>query len=140
LAIYPQTKNWRRLINLQSQATKANGTIYLAGQIAAGNSGNLLEGSIAEKAHQILRNSEAILKEAGSGLDRVAKVTVSWIFTIADNLKIMIYQVYVTSMGLLPEFNAVYNTYFPHKPARTSMAVTGLPLGVEIEVDIVAVE
>lgn len=48
-------------------------------------------------------------------------------------------QVFVTDFSQLPEFNAVYNDYFPHKPPRTSVEVSRLPLDVSVEVDVVAV-
>jgi enamine deaminase RidA (YjgF/YER057c/UK114 family) len=68
---------WILSHEIKSQAFKANGTIYLAGQIAADRDGNLITGNITEKAEQIFRNSEAILRAAGSELTKVVKVTVT---------------------------------------------------------------
>jgi 2-iminobutanoate/2-iminopropanoate deaminase len=48
-------------------------------------------------------------------------------------------QVYVNDFSILPEFNTVYNDYFPQKPPRTSMEVSRLPLDVQIEVDVIAI-
>ncbi|GAB1201855.1 hypothetical protein APSETT445_000447 [Aspergillus pseudonomiae] len=55
----------------------AGGQVWLSGQIPADAHGNLIKGSTIEKAKAIIQNTEAILKEAGSGLDRVVKVVVS---------------------------------------------------------------
>ncbi|KAJ5718838.1 L-PSP endoribonuclease family protein-like protein [Penicillium malachiteum] len=99
-----------------------NGQVWIAGQIAADVDGNLIKGSMTEQAHQICKNIDEILKAAGSDLKRTVKVTV-----------------FVTDFDQLPEFNAVYNTYFPHKPPRTSVEVSRLPLDVTAEVDIIAV-
>jgi enamine deaminase RidA (YjgF/YER057c/UK114 family) len=48
-------------------------------------------------------------------------------------------QVYVNDFSILPEFNKVYNGYFPHKPPRTLMEVSKLPLDVAIEMDVTAI-
>jgi 2-iminobutanoate/2-iminopropanoate deaminase len=65
--------------HLQSQAFKANGTIYVAGQIAAAPRVGLVIGSPASSAERIFFNIESILKAAGSSLSRVVKTTVwSW--------------------------------------------------------------
>lgn len=62
---------------LQSQAIKAGSQVYLSGQISADVEGDLINGSTVEKTEAIIKNTEAILNEAGSGLDRVVKVVVS---------------------------------------------------------------
>ncbi|KAK6219056.1 hypothetical protein LQW54_002558 [Pestalotiopsis sp. IQ-011] len=103
-------------------AFAANGQVWVAGQVAADHEGNLIKGSVTEQAHQICKNISEILKEAHSSLEKVVKVTV-----------------YVSDFSILPEFNSVYNDYFPQKPPRTSMEVSRLPLDVQIEVDVNAV-
>ncbi|KZF21336.1 L-PSP endoribonuclease family protein-like protein [Xylona heveae TC161] len=109
-----------------SQAFKSNGHIWLAGQIAADINGQLIEGSVADQARQICKNTEEILKEAGSSLDKAVKITAC--------------SVYTSDFSALPEFNEVYNSYFPQKPPRTSVEVSKLPLGVKFEMDVIAVE
>ncbi|KAF7588428.1 hypothetical protein BBP40_005726 [Aspergillus hancockii] len=104
---------------------QTNGTIYLAGQIAADKDGNLITGSITKKAEQIFRNTESILRATGSDLSRVVKVT---------------YQVFFKDMQLSPEFYAVYDRMLPHKPPRSTVVVYGLPLGVEVKMEAIAVE
>jgi 2-iminobutanoate/2-iminopropanoate deaminase len=60
-----------------SQAIKAAGQVWCAGQIPADTQGNLIEGSIAEKTAQCCRNLKAILEAAGSSMDKVVRVGVS---------------------------------------------------------------
>ncbi|RAK78952.1 RidA family protein [Aspergillus fijiensis CBS 313.89] len=105
-----------------SQAIKAGNHIWLSGQIPADAQGNLIKGSVTEKTQAIIQNTEAILQEAGSGLDRVAKVVV-----------------YVTDASIMPEFAEVYDPAFPHRPARSMVEVSKLPAGVDIQVDFFAV-
>ncbi|KAL4940413.1 Endoribonuclease L-PSP/chorismate mutase-like protein [Aspergillus oleicola] len=108
-----------------SQAIKsAPGTsiIWLSGQIPADANCKLITGSIADKTAVIIKNTEAILKEAGSGLEGVVKVVV-----------------YVKDASIMPEFAKVYDPAFPHRPARSMVEASALPAGVDIQVDFVAV-
>ncbi|GIC93021.1 RidA family protein [Aspergillus udagawae] len=105
-----------------SQAIKAGAQVYLSGQIAADVEGNLIKGSTVEKAEVIIKNTEAILNEAGSGLDRVVKVVI-----------------YVKDLSIMPDFASVYDPKFPHRLARSMVEVTSLPAGVDIQVDFIAV-
>ncbi|KNG90036.1 hypothetical protein ANOM_001568 [Aspergillus nomiae NRRL 13137] len=107
---------------MQSQAIKAGGQVWLSGQIPADAHGNLIKGSTVEKTKAIIQNTEAILKEAGSGLDRVVKVVV-----------------YVRDASIMPDFASVYDPAFPHRPARSMVEVSKLPAGVDIQVDFIAV-
>ncbi|OKO89995.1 Protein MMF1, mitochondrial [Penicillium subrubescens] len=109
-------------IILQSQAIKAGGQVYLSGQIPADIGGNLIKGSTVEKTEAIIKNTEAILNEAGSGLDRVVKVVV-----------------YVKDARIMGDFASVYDPKFPHRPARSMVEVSSLPAGVDIQVDFIAV-
>lgn len=59
-----------------SQAIKANGFIFLSGQIPATPEGQLVEGTVAEKTHRMCQNAKAILGAAGASLDKVVKVHV----------------------------------------------------------------
>lgn len=70
----PSSPNRREM---QSQAIQAAGLVWLSGQIPADARGNLIQGSTVEKSRAIIQNAQAILQEAGSGLDRVVKVVVS---------------------------------------------------------------
>ncbi|OQE44102.1 hypothetical protein PENCOP_c002G07903 [Penicillium coprophilum] len=105
-----------------SQAIKAAGQVWLSGQIPADAQGNLIKGTISEQTQAIIKNTEAILKASGTGLDRVVKVVV-----------------YVRDVSVMPEFASVYDAAFPHRPARSMVEVSKLPAGVDIQVDFIAV-
>ncbi|KAF4468151.1 endoribonuclease l-PSP domain-containing [Fusarium albosuccineum] len=106
-----------------SQAIKANGFVFVSGQIPAEPTGKLIEGTVAEKTHKMCQNAKAVLEAAGSGLDQVVKITV-----------------YFKSMDDFKEMNEVYAEYFPHKPARSSCEAVRLPAGASIEMDIIALQ
>lgn len=120
---YVATNSAPQAIGPYSQAVKANGLVFTSGQIALDPStGNLVEGSFEEQVHRVFRNLEAVLREAGSGFDRVLKATV-----------------YVTDLANFGALNAIYAEYFgSHKPARTTIQASGLPKGGLIEIDLVA--
>lgn len=59
-----------------SQAIRANGFIFLSGQIPATPDGQLIEGTVADKTHRMCQNAKAVLGAAGSGLEKVVKVHV----------------------------------------------------------------
>jgi len=105
-----------------SQATKANGTLYVSGQLGIiPSEGKLAEGFEAQ-TKQALENLKAILTEAGSSLEKVLAV-----------------DVFVTDMGKFADLNAIYAAYFTeHKPARAAIEVAGLPLGGLVEFKCIA--
>lgn len=59
-----------------SQAIKANGMVFLSGQVPTNCSGELVQGTVAEKTHKMCQNARAVLEAAGSSLDKVVKVVV----------------------------------------------------------------
>ncbi|WP_319467435.1 Rid family detoxifying hydrolase [uncultured Pseudodesulfovibrio sp.] len=105
-----------------SQATKANGTLYVSGQLGIiPGEGKLAEGFEAQ-ARQALNNLKAILEEAGSSLEKVLAV-----------------DVFVTDMGKFADLNAIYAEFFSnHKPARAAIEVAALPLGGLVELKCIA--
>ena len=105
------------------QAIKANGFVYTAGQIGLEPaSGELVAGGVEEQARQVLDNVTAVLEAAGSSWDQVVKTTI-----------------YLNDMADFAAVNAVYEGYLGgSKPARTTVAVAGLPKGALVEVDVVA--
>ncbi|KAJ6118528.1 hypothetical protein N7471_013148 [Penicillium samsonianum] len=105
-----------------SQAIKAAGQVWLSGQIPADAQGNLIKGTMTEQTQAIIKNTKAILKASGTGLDKVVKVVV-----------------YVKDVNVMPEFASVYDSVFPHRPARSMVEVSKLPAGVDIQVDFIAV-
>ena len=108
-----------------SQAIVANGFIYTAGQIALDPAtGQIIEGGIAEQTTQVMANLKAILDAAGSGFSKVVKSTV-----------------FLVDMADFTPMNEVYARAFgDHKPARSTVAVSGLPRGVRVEIEVVAIK
>lgn len=105
-----------------SRFREANGFVYTSGQVYLTSEGKLLEGTIEEKIKQVMKNLDAILKEAGTGFDKVIKTTI-----------------YVTDMANYGKINEVYATYFSGTyPAREVVCVKELPLGSEIEISMVS--
>jgi 2-iminobutanoate/2-iminopropanoate deaminase len=120
---YVATPDAPKAIGPYSQAVKANGVVYTSGQIALDPAtGNLVEGSFEEQVHRVMRNLEAVLREAGSGFDRVLRATV-----------------YVTDLANFGALNTIYESYFgSHKPARTTIQASALPKGSMVEIDLIA--
>ena len=108
-----------------SQAIVANGFVFCAGQIPLDPAtGNLVAGGIAEQTHQVLKNLRAVLKAAGSDLDRAVKTTV-----------------FLKNMDSFVAMNEVYGRpeYFGAlTPARSTVEVARLPRDVLVEIEIVA--
>jgi 2-iminobutanoate/2-iminopropanoate deaminase len=106
-----------------SQAVKSAGVIYCSGQIPLDPAtGKVVEGGIEEQTERVLENLAAILAAGGSSLDRVLKTTV-----------------YMADLGEFQRMNAVYGRYFPaSSPARATVQVAGLPMGVRVEIEAIA--
>jgi 2-iminobutanoate/2-iminopropanoate deaminase len=106
-----------------SQATIVGDLVFTAGQVALDPAtGTVIEGGIEAQTARVLENLAAVLAAAGSSLSQVAKTTV-----------------FLTDMADFPAMNQVYAQAFgDHKPARATVAVAGLPLGVRVEIEAVA--
>lgn len=106
-----------------SQAVKVNGLIYTAGQIALDpQSMEIIKGGIREQTERVMKNLKAVLEAAGSDLSKVVKTTV-----------------FLIDMSDFTAMNEVYGAAFGnHKPARSTVAVSGLPRGVRVEIEVVA--
>ena len=102
-----------------SQAVWANGTLYCSGQIAA----DCLDGNAAAQTEQVCKNLSAVLQAAGMQMRDVVKTTC-----------------FLADLGDFAGFNEVYERYFAHRPARSCVAVKGLPKGALVEIEAVAVE
>ena len=105
-----------------SQAIRAAGLVFTAGQVGAEPStGNLLDG-IAAQADQALRNLASVLEAAGTGFDRVVKSTIL-----------------LVDMADFAAVNEVYARHLsPPYPARTTVAVRALPKGALVEIEMIA--
>jgi 2-iminobutanoate/2-iminopropanoate deaminase len=106
-----------------SQAVVHNGFVFVAGQLAfVPGQAEHRPGPIGEQTEQTLRNIEAILRAAGSGLEKVVQMTI-----------------YVSDIALWSEVNAVYGRVMgPHKPARAIVPVKELHYGYGIEIQAIA--
>lgn len=117
------TKDGPAAIGPYSQAVKANGFVFVSGQIALDPATmQIVEGDIARQTERVLRNLQGILAAAGSGLERAVKTTV-----------------YLKDMGEFAAMNEVYGKFFPAPPpARATVEVARLPKDVRVEIDVVA--
>ena len=117
------TKDAPAPIGPYSQAVLANGFLFLSGQIAINpENGELNLSSIPEETHQVMRNIKAVLLEAGYTFDQVVKTTI-----------------FLADMELFSAVNEVYGSYFNSTyPARETVAVKGLPKGVNVEISVTA--
>jgi 2-iminobutanoate/2-iminopropanoate deaminase len=117
------TEKGPRALGPYSQAVKANGFIFTAGQgpIDPGT-GKPVEGDIAAQTARVMENLKTIVEAAGSSLDRAVKATV-----------------YLKDMQDFAAMNQVYGRYFPgNPPARTTIQAARLPLDIGVEIDLIA--
>jgi 2-iminobutanoate/2-iminopropanoate deaminase len=106
-----------------SQAIKANGLVFVSGQVALDPEAQaLVPGGIAEQTEQVFANLRAILEAAGSSLDRIVKTTV--FLQSFDDFGGM-NEVYARHVGSVP-------------PARSTFEVVKLPSGALVEIEAVA--
>lgn len=105
-----------------SQAIIAGNLVFTSGQIAIDPAtGNVVEGDVKAQCEQVMKNLQAVLKEAGTSMDHAVKTT-CFLADISD----------------FAAFNEVYGKYFTGKPARSCMAVKDLPKAVLCEVEVIA--
>jgi 2-iminobutanoate/2-iminopropanoate deaminase len=117
------TDNAPAAIGPYSQAIQAGNLLFCSGQIPLDPvSGEVVAGDVRRQAEQVLENISAVLFAAGAGFNDVVKATV--------------YLVEMSDFGVV---NEVYGRYFSsHKPARSTVAVKGLPRGVLVEIEVIA--
>jgi reactive intermediate/imine deaminase len=110
-----------KAIGPYSQAIEAGGFVYCSGQIPLDPATmQVVEGDAAVQARRCLENLKAVAEAAGTTLDRAVRCGL-----------------FLVSMDDFSAVNAVYEQYFPSKPARTTVEVSRLPRGVRVEVDCV---
>ena len=114
-----------KAIGPYSQAIRVNGLVFCAGQTPIDPAvGQLVEGDVQAQTRRVLQNLSAILEAAGTSLAKVVKTTV-----------------FLTDMANFKAMNEVYAEFFPeHPPARSTIAVAGLPLGASVEIECIALE
>ncbi|GAB3825516.1 RidA family protein [Pontibacter rugosus] len=106
-----------------SQATLANGTLYVSGQIALdAESGNLVNDNIEAETNKVMQNLKAILAEAGMDFSNVLKCSI-----------------FVKDMNNFGRINETYGSYFSsNPPARETVEVSRLPKDVNVEISCIA--
>ncbi|MGB6201038.1 MAG: RidA family protein [Candidatus Acidiferrales bacterium] len=117
------TENAPKAIGPYSQAIKANGFVYVSGQVALDpRTQQLVQGDVAAQTERTLENLKAVVEAAGSSLARAVKTTV-----------------YLIDMGDFARMNEVYARYFPGTPpARATVQVARLPRDARVEIDVIA--
>ncbi|HJP83572.1 MAG TPA: RidA family protein [Fimbriimonadaceae bacterium] len=107
-----------------SQAVRAEGKfLFCSGQIPLTPSGELIGGDVKDQARQCMENVKGLLESAGLSLSNVCKTTI-----------------FLSSMEHFASVNEVYGSYFEgNPPARSTVAVAGLPKNVDVEIEVIAV-
>ena len=118
-----QTKEASAPIGPYSQAVKTGNLLFISGQVAINPATNNIEATTAaEETEQVMKNLDAILREAGISFDHVVKTTI-----------------FLTDMSLFNTVNEIYGRFFTGRfPARETVAVKGLPKGVNVEISMIA--
>jgi 2-iminobutanoate/2-iminopropanoate deaminase len=117
------TKDGPQAIGPYSQAVKANGFVFVSGQVAIDpGTQQVVAGDISAQTERVVKNLAGILKAAGSGLEKVVRATV-----------------FLKNMGDFSAMNEVYGRYFTSSPpARSTVEVARLPKDVLVEIDVIA--
>jgi 2-iminobutanoate/2-iminopropanoate deaminase len=107
-----------------SQAVKANGFLYLSGQVALDPKTNEMTGAdIRQQTERVLENIKGIVEASGSNLHHIIKTTV-----------------FLKDMNEFPQMNEVYARYFTAAPpARSTVQVARLPKDALVEIEVIAV-
>lgn len=106
-----------------SQAVRAGDFLFCSGQIPLRPDGTVESGDIRDQTEQVMRNIHAVLGAAGLDFTKVVKTTI-----------------FLSSMDHFSAVNEVYGSRFPsNPPARSTVAVAGLPKGVDVEIEVLAV-
>jgi 2-iminobutanoate/2-iminopropanoate deaminase len=106
-----------------SQAIRANGFIFLSGQIPlVPETMQIIAGDIRDQTERVLENIRAVLEAGGSSLEKVVKTTV-----------------FLADMNNFTAMNEVYARYFDaHRPARSTVEAARLPRDVQVEIEVIA--
>ena len=114
------TNNAPQAIGPYSQAVKTGNLIFVSGQVPINpETGDVVSGSIKDQSHQVIKNIENICEAAGYGLGDIVKLSI-----------------FLTDLGNFSIVNEVMKEHFSEPyPARATIEVSGLPLGVDIEIE-----
>ncbi|ADX68147.1 RidA family protein [Weeksella virosa] len=118
------TENAPKAIGPYSQAIVCNGLIFVSGQVPVNpETGEVVSSSFADEVHQVMKNVNAILAQAGTSINNVVKVTI-----------------FLSDMNNFAELNELYAGYFSSDqyPARECVQVARLPRDVNVEISVIA--
>jgi 2-iminobutanoate/2-iminopropanoate deaminase len=112
-----------KAIGPYSQAVKANGFVFVSGQVAIDpKTQQIIEGAIVPQTERVMENLKGIVEASGSSLDKVVKTTV-----------------FLADMNDFAAMNEIYARYFPsNPPARATVQVSRLPKDVRVEIEVMA--
>ncbi len=118
-----RTDNAPAPIGPYNQAIQYGDMLFISGQIPIDPAtGNMVQDDIKAETHMVMKNLQAILKEAGMDFNNVIKTSI-----------------FLMDMGQFAAVNEVYGTYFQgYAPARETVQVAGLPKGVNVEISMIA--
>jgi len=118
------SENAPKAIGPYSQGIRTGNLIFCAGQTPIlPATGELIVGEIEAQTRQVLNNLKAVLEAADTDMDKVVKTTV-----------------FMTNLGDFARMNAVYAEFFPvNPPARSTVQVSALPRGAQVEIECVAI-
>jgi 2-iminobutanoate/2-iminopropanoate deaminase len=118
-----QTSQAPKPVGPYSQAVQQGPFLFCSGQIAIDPSSDEVQrGTVESQTQRVMKNIEAVLKEAGYDFSHVVKTTI-----------------YLTDMNDFAQVNSIYAQYFTSSPpARSTVAVSGLPKGVQVEIEVTA--
>ena len=118
-----ETKNAPAAIGPYSQGMDIGNLVFTSGQIPVDPATGAIPEGIEAQTHQSCQNVGAVLQAAGTGFGKVIKTTC-----------------FLADMADFAQFNAVYESYFISKPARSCVAVKALPKGVLCEIEAISVK
>lgn len=118
------TSDAPKAVGPYSQAVRVGNTLYCSGQIPLDPiTGEVIAGGVREQAERVLLNLGAVLRAGGMDFSNVVKATI-----------------FTTDLSKFGELNEVYASYFSEPyPARSTVQVSALPRGVQVEVEVVAI-
>jgi 2-iminobutanoate/2-iminopropanoate deaminase len=116
------TENAPAAVGPYSQAVKIGNLVYTAGQIGIDPATGKMQEGLEAKARQVMANLQAILEAAGTSFENVVKTTI-----------------FITDMADFGTINGIYGAHFGDEPpARSTVAVSQLPLGALVEIEVIA--
>ena len=119
-----KTEKAPKAIGIYSQGIETKDFIFTSGQIPLDCNGGLIKDDFKSESIQVIKNIKSILEESGSELSDIVKITV-----------------YLTDLSLFSELNEVFKQFFiGDPPARSAIEVKGLPMGVRIEMEAIALK